>query len=157
MVTKVLRGRYTHPFLTASTTSRTHKTTFPEWIIARKSTSCRKEVAQPRWGLSEGNAVLQGCLQEFLGFRLPTCMFPLPLSQLTREMSPHLWYRTSLQDFSILFYLEVLYKRHSLARGQSEEFSSSPEKSVTGLGLFTSNPKELISSFHINKPYAEPR
>lgn len=42
-------------------------------------------------------------------------------------------------------------------RGRVEEFSSSPEKSVTGLEFFSSNPKELISSFHINKPYAEPR
>lgn len=39
-------------------------------------------------------------------------------------------------------------------RAGSKEFGSSPEKSVTGLGFFSSDLKEFISSSHINKPYA---
>lgn len=167
MVSRGLRGRYTCSSHTAPTTSKTEKNTFPEQVFAAgiawaaESVSSRKDLLR-RGGvlMLVSSAALPGCLQELSGFRPPFHMFSCPV--LTRMWG--LVFETELLSrkhlfiylFVRSFILEVAYKRHNLAKG-GREFSSSPEKSVTGLGFFSSNPKELISSFHINKPYVEPR
>lgn len=94
-----------------------------------------------------------GCLGEQPGIRTSAHMLNPPLPCLMKRPHP-----IKLNFWDIYLFISLVYrlcrKGISWHRAGSKEFGSSPEKSVTGLGFFSSDLKEFISSSHINKPYA---